>query len=288
MDLSAAIDGIAKLAEKNIKVNENDYIGTDGLLVCGNCNTPKQVRVIFLGQEKTPYCMCKCEAEKREQDEKQSIQSSLSIKIARNKANAFPDVNVGEPAIDDVRCWTFEKDDGKNERLSRAARKYSENFKDYRSKGQGLLLYGSVGTGKSFMAGCITNAVLEQGYSAMMTSFSRIEKTLFGITSGKQEYIDNLNKYSLLVLDDFGVERSSEYMQEIVYNVIDGRNRVNLPLIVTSNLTSQELKSPVGIQNQRIYSRILEKCHPIHVPGDDRRKQKAVSRYAEMEKMLGL
>jgi DNA replication protein DnaC len=77
-------------------------------------------------------------------------------------------------------------------------------------------------------------------------------------------------------------------MNEIVYSVIDARYRAALPLIVTTNISMQEMMNVTEISRQRIYSRILEKCHPIAVTGADRRKQSALSDYAEMNKLLGL
>jgi DNA replication protein DnaC len=62
-------------------------------------------------------------------------------------------------------------------------------------------------------------------------------------------------------------------MQEIVFNVIDARYRANLPLIVTTNLTRQELMHPADLMYQRIFSRLFEMCTPIEVSGADRREK---------------
>lgn len=287
-DYGKILDGIAKAAEENTPVDPSDYIGEDGLMICGKCHTPKQCRVTFLGIEKTPFCLCKCEQEKRDEEERQRQQGELRQRIARNRIKAFPDVNDDTPPEDDMRNWTFDNDKGYQPELSAAARKYVESFEMFKSQGKGLLLYGSVGVGKSFVAGCIANALLDKGYDVLMTTFDRIETTAFGMTSGKQDYFDSLNRKTLLVLDDLGAERDTEYMQEIVYKVIDSRSRINLPLIVTSNLTSQDLKNPVGVMKQRIYSRLLKMCHPICVKGEDQRKRKAVEQYAETKRILGL
>ena len=284
MSYTQIIDNLSSMAKTE---GENDYIGADGLLVCGKCHTPKQVRVNFLGQEKTPYCICKCEQEKQAAEERARNQVELARRIARNRDIAFPDVDVETTPEDDMRIWTFENDNMKHPELTTAAKKYVENFETFKKQGKGLLFYGTVGTGKSYMAACIANALLNKGYEVLMTNFNRIANTAFDARD-KQEYYDSLNRYQLLILDDLGVERNTEYMQEIVYTVIDSRSRINLPLIVTSNLTSQEFKNPVGINNQRIYSRILKMCHPIKVEGEDQRKLKAVQSFAETKKLLGL
>lgn len=284
MGYSEIIENLSNLAKTE---GNNDYIGADGLLVCGSCHTPKQVRVEFLGQEKTPYCLCKCEQEKREAEDKVRNNYELARKIERNRERAFPDVDAETAPEEDMRNWTFQNDNLKRPELTNAAKRYVENFETFKKQGKGLLFYGTVGTGKSYMSACIANALLDKGYEVLMTSFSRIAETAFGLKN-KQEYYDSINRYQLLILDDLGVERNTEYMQEIVFKIIDSRSRINLPLIVTSNLTSQEFKNPVGINNQRIYSRILEMCHPIQVVGEDQRKLKAVESFAETKKLLGL
>lgn len=285
MGYSEMIENLSTLAKTE---GENDYIGADGLLVCGSCHTPKQVRVEFLGQEKTPYCLCKCEQEKREAEDRARKQSELKLQININRFHAFPDVNSETSPEDDMRNWTFENDDNAKPELTNAAKDYVENFEVFKKQGRGLLLYGTVGTGKSYISGCIANALIDKGYEVLMTSLSRIESTLFGMKGNKQEYIDSLNRYQLLVLDDFGAERGTEYMQEIVYNVINSRLKANLPLIVTSNITASEFKNPQSIGAERIYSRLLVMCQPIMVNGEDRRKKEAVSRFAETKRILGL
>ena len=92
--------------------------------------------------------------------------------------------------------------------------------------GSGLLIWGDVGTGKSFFAGCIANALLEKGVPVLMTNFSRILNTLTGMHfEDRNQFINNLNRYSLLIIDDLGMERNSDFALEQVFNVIDSRYR---------------------------------------------------------------
>jgi DNA replication protein DnaC len=287
MEIIKVLEEAGKAAEKNININECDYKGENGLIHCGLCHTPKQVQIEFLGLKKTPFCLCKCEQEKREKEEQARKEIAMREQIAINRYRAFPDISAETPPENNMRTWTFDTDNGKQPKLSTVAKKYVENFEHFRKQGTGLLFFGTVGTGKSYMAACIANALLDKGYKVLMTSISRIADTAFNCRE-KQEYYDSLNNYPLIILDDLGVERNTEYMQEIIYKVIDGRYKANLPFIVTSNLTGEELNNPVGINNERTYSRILERCHPVKVDGADQRKQKAVETLAERKRLLGL
>lgn len=280
MDLSSFIDNIEARAAESIKAEQDDYIGADGLLYCGKCHTRKQTRVTFFGVEKTPYCLCKCEVDKREAEENERKRIAFLHTVAKIRREGFPEA--------DMQNWSFDKADGSNDKLMNAARKYAENFDEFRKNGKGLLLFGTVGTGKTYAAACIANALIDKGVPVLMTNFARIANTVGGMWEGKQEYYDSLNRYPLLILDDLAAERKTEYMSEIVFNVIDSRYRAGLPLIVTTNLTSEELKHPSDISYQRTFSRLLEMCLPVKVEGKDKRLEKLKADIQPMKDLLGL
>ncbi|MGA4517392.1 ATP-binding protein [Solibacillus silvestris] len=270
---------IEKNAESRTAVNEGDYL-VDGLLYCGKCNTPKQCRVMLFGEERTPYCICKCRKEELEAEEERQRQQELQLKIMKLRNMGFPE--------SEMQGWTFAKDDRTNEKITKIAMNYVENFAEMKKRGKGLLFYGSVGTGKTFTAACISNALIDRGIPCLMTNFSRLVNTISGMYDGKQQYIDGLNRFHLMVIDDLAAERDTEFMNEIVFNIIDSRYRAGLPTIVTTNLSSNELNNPTDVKRQRTYSRLLEMCIPIAVEGKDRRKQKLRDDYNELNELLGL
>lgn len=280
MDLKSFIDNVERKAEISIKTNDNDYIGADGLLYCGKCNTRKQTRVNILGIEKTPYCLCQCEVEKREREEAEIKRRELARKVSEYRRMGFPESMMQE--------WTFDNSDGTNDKIMEAARKYALKFDEFRKQGKGLLLFGTVGTGKTYAAACIANALIDRGIPVLMTNFARIANTVGGMWEGKQEYYDSLNKFPLLILDDLAAERKTEYMSEIVFNVIDARYRAGLPLIITTNLTAEELKHPSDISYQRTFSRLLEMCLPVEVKGKDKRLERLKADIQPMKDLLGL
>lgn len=157
-----------------------------------------------------------------------------------------------------------------------------------KEKSLGLLLWGDVGTGKSFFAGCIANALLDKGIPVLMTNFSRILNTLTGIyADDRNRFIESFNQYSLLIIDDLGIERNSEFALEQVFNIIDSRYRSRKPLIVTTNLTLDELKNPKDLAHARIYDRVLERCIPLKVNCRNIRKINAASNLKEARNLLG-
>lgn len=102
-------------------------------------------------------------------------------------------------------------------------------------KPHGVFTLGPIGTGKSYLAGCIANALLEQEVTVKMTNFNTILNDLFEAEE-KSEYIRAIAGYELLIIDDLGVERSREYVLENIFSVIDRRYPSRKPLIVTTNL----------------------------------------------------
>ena len=276
---ASAVDAIIAKAEATKSVADCDYM-KDGLLHCGKCHTPKQCRITLFGEPRTPPCLCKCESEAREREEAARRQREFEDKVQRYRAVGFPE--------SDMKNWTFANDDGSNPKMTAAMQNYVKHFDEFKKQGKGLLLFGSVGTGKTYHAACIANALIDKGVPCMVTNFARIANTVQGMSEGKQAYLDDLNRYPLLVLDDLAAERKTEWMQETVFNVIDARCRARLPLIVTTNLTREELMHPADITYQRIFSRLFEMCTPIEIAGADRRHAALKNDIAATKQLLGL
>ena len=144
----------------------------------------------------------------------------------------------------------------------------------------------NVGAGKSYFARCIANALMEREISVCMTNFALILNDLAVSYKDRNEYIDRLCRFPLLILDDFGMERGTEYGLEQVYNVVDSRYRSRKPLIVTTNLTLEELQNPEDTAHARIYDRLTEMCTPVRITGENFRKAKAREKMERLKKLL--
>ena len=233
------INTIVEKSKEAINKEDGDYYNEKGILICGKCNTPKQFEFELFGKKFKPNCLCKCATEKRDLLERQEKQAEKRDKIMNMRNVGFADK--------EMMNYTFDNDDAAN-KISTIAHNYVDHFTPTT---KGLLLYGDVGTGKTFSACCIANALIEKGYPCMATNFSRLINTLSS-KKDKQEYIDSLNDYTLLVIDDFAAERDTEYMNEMVMNIIDARYRSKKPVIITTNLTDTDFKSPDDISKRRI------------------------------------
>ena len=237
---------------------ENTYLGADGLAYCKICGEP--VEAFFppdsiLGMKKH-FRQCACIRQKREAEEKAYKEREHRELVERNRKICFE-----EPRMYD---WNFEL--AEKTTTIEKAKEYTANWNDMKKNHIGFLLWGPIGTGKSYIAGCIANALLNQEITVKMTNFNTIIDDMFPLED-KTEYINALARYELLILDDLGTERNSEYALGIVFSVIDRRYRSGRPLIVTTNLPIKQLKEETNIEKKRIYDRILEMCVPLYVGG---------------------
>ena len=198
--------------------------------------------------------------------------------MRRLKAEVFSDLAMPN--------WTFENDNGRSPQMHHAHR-YVEQWQTMRTENLGLLLWGGVGTGKSFLAGCIANALMEQAVPVRMTNFARILNELNRSFSGRNEVVDKLCRYLLLIINDFGMERGTEYALEQIYSIVDSRYHSRKPLIVTTNLTLDEIRHPQDTPHARIYDRLLEMCIPIFCIGVSFRKENALEKLERMKLLIG-
>ncbi len=260
-----------------------DYICEDGLLYCGKCHTPKQACLPFdpaTGEkvETIVRAACQCQREADKEAERRAVCERFRNDMARRRED-------GLSCPDGLR-YTFDQDDRQQPKVSDACQRYVECWDEMRANNIGVLFYGSVGTGKSFLASCIGNGLIDRQVPVAATNFPRLLNLLQG-TYEKQALLDRLSIYKLLIVDDLGVERDSAYAEEQIFNIIDSRSNSELPVIVTTNLTLEEMEHPTTMQYARIYDRVLAMC-PIRLKlaGESRRKANASEREQLARKIL--
>lgn len=259
-----------------------DYIGENGLLICGVCHHPKQHRLqlsqLLGGETRLVGCLCQCEMERLEAE-----QQELRLAADRERVKRLRRQSLMDKAFWESRFELAIVDAG-NQGAFHLARSYVERFSEMLQINRGILLYGSPGTGKTYLAACIANALLEQGVPVLMTSFVKLNQ-LPSQPMDDGGLLDAMNRARLLILDDLGAERSTDYSIERVYHVIDNRVRLGLPMILTTNLSLEEMKYQEDIRYQRIYDRLFQHCYLAEVTGVSRRLREAAKLYREMEQM---
>lgn len=274
---------------ENVETKNGDYINPDdGLLYCGKCGEPKEGYVnvadfmVRNGYDKQikMWHPCKCDRERQEEEKRQKREYEKSFYIRELRKNSLMD--------DQFTDKTFEtfKTDANNAKAFKVCKRYVEHFDEMFEKNQGLIFYGGVGTGKSFMAACIANSLLDKAYPVIMTSLVKLLENSQGFKGIEEAMINHLCNVKLLVLDDLGAERSTDFALEKVYDIIDSRYRVKKPMIITTNIELSAMKSPQDVRYSRLYDRILEICYPVKFEGFSRRKNEARRRYEEMKKLL--
>ncbi|MCL2630630.1 MAG: ATP-binding protein [Firmicutes bacterium] len=270
-----------KLFDGKRRIYEDEYL-KDGLIYCKNCHTPRQTR--YEEDEETIFpTRCKCETARWEAEEKARQQAEWENKVAQLRRDGIPNPSY--------RAYTFAADDGKTPKTTAVCKSYVENFEKLRTAGGGLILYGSVGTGKSFFAMCIANALIDKGYAVQCTSLATVVKLAQDFDNA-DDHFDRLMRKPLLVIDDLGTERGTTFAQEQIYKFIDGCYTYNIPLVITTNYTPKLLTDAAedtsDVTYARIYSRILERCLPVKVNDIKRRAAKGQAYKSEMAELLGL
>ena len=263
-----------------VQPREDEYLDESGLIYCSKCRTPRQKRINAAGRTIEPRCMCTCQTADNEKREQERKHREFLDMVAKNRSVGLPDP--------ELRNHTFENDLGYNSNQIEIAKQYVQHWEEFQKTASGLLLWGNVGTGKSFIAGCIANALLDKGVPVIMTNFARLLNKLTDMYSGdRNAYIDSFKRYPLMIIDDLGIERNSEFAREQVFSVIDSRYRSQLPMIVTTNLSLKKLKNPEDLARARIYDRLLERCLPIRVNEQNIRELNQAAVLARAKQLLG-
>lgn len=236
---------------------------------CKECGEQTNMIVNILGQNRIVPCICKCRKEKLEKQ--QDLELKKDLERRRN-------ILITQGIMDkEFLKNNFDKYNGSNIKIFNLCKKYVENWEIMKKENIGIIFYGDVGRGKTFFASCIANELFKNGISVCVTSFPKIIDKLMNFNEESKFLIENVKSQNLLVIDDFGVERETEYVLEQIFKIIDDRLRVGLPTIITTNLSLEQLKDPKTLAQRRIYDRILEMCSiQILVDNQNNRQEKSI------------
>lgn len=236
---------------------------------CGKEAKPKQI--ILIGWKQQRYCES-CAAIVTEERERELAVQERKEKIARLLESS------GMRGI--MLNMTFDSfSEQRRGKIYEVAKQYADDFTS--KTNTGLIFFGKAGTGKTHLAVAIAQFIIEQ--KQIPARVARTVELLADIRQtfnehdgyrieNETELIRKFTSVSLLVLDDLGAEKVSDWVREVLYRIIDERWLEQKPMIVTTNLNLQELEERIG---ERIVSRIAGMCVQVEMQNRDYRIENA-------------
>ncbi len=142
---------------------------------------------------------------------------------------------------------------------------------------RGLLIDGPVGSGKTFLLACIANELLAYGRGVRYISHSDflfLVRLSFAPDSPHSEYelIRDIERIPVLIIDDLGTEQATDFSSSLLYRIIDHRYGKNLPFVISTSCSLNQLARRLGYLGEKIMQRITESCRISGLQGDVREK----------------
>ena len=264
---------------------EADYINPDdGLLYCGHCHTPKEAyfpeKFRAAGFITHPLeCECAAAKSRKEEAERKEYERRERIKKLRQRAFGDNSLAVG---------WRFEKTEIMTEALEKV-KAYVDAWDKMREQQIGLLLLGNVGTGKTHAAACAANALINRQISVRFLHTTDLVQQMKGLhREDLEEFLDHLMRPQLLVLDDLGTQRRTDFGMECIFHVVNRRELSGKPMIVTTNLSLPAMRDAADLTERRIYDRVLMSCMPVLFEGENFRERAAAEKIKKAAALLEL
>jgi DNA replication protein DnaC len=190
---------------------------------------------------------------------------SLAGKAQRLKESS----NLGARFLD----RTFTMFDAKQNRTAfDKASKYANSDSLFSDSRNCLLMIGGTGTGKTHLAAAIANVLVDRGIPTRFATFGAHLENIrkeFDV-SGQKKYLDEIKGVPMLVLDDIGREKVTDWTRSVLFDIVNYRYEHLLPMILTSNLQGAELANYCG---DAVWSRLYEMCDTLEMNGEDYRRR---------------
>lgn len=260
----------AVFGEEAKRQPRTDEYKKDGLIYCAICNEPKQATS---GGFLHP-ALCACERKKKAEREAAEAQQRHAQVVKHRISACFGDNTK-------YRACTFDGcRAGVNEKTRQFLYDYCTNWQTMQKENIGLILCGGVGRGKTHLAACMCNKLIEdyETKAKLITENEFIER--YSSIGDREKYMQELAGYSFLVLDEFGVQALRQNMTPTGYlpfleDLINRRYMERAPLVITTNLSKCFFTKPQNdIITDRIQSRLTEMAaSPVLFTGKDLRAE---------------
>lgn len=162
-------------------------------------------------------------------------------------------------------------------RFQNAVRTCQNFIKNFNSDYHNLFFYGTVGTGKSFLSGCVAKELIERGHSVIYFGatglFDLLSKNSFDYKNREElrgAYAD-LYQCDLLIVDDLGTELTNQFVTSQLFALLNERHMGKKATIISTNLSLEELRNRYS---DRIFSRITSNYEVCKLSGQDIRMYK--------------
>ncbi len=148
---------------------------------------------------------------------------------------------------------------------------------------KGLFIVGTYGVGKTYLASCIANECIKNEitvvFGTLMQLLGYIKDTYKDSNIADKEYLNLYSSVDLLIIDDLGKEKPTEWVLEKLFLIVNNRYNDYLPIVITTNYNKNQLRERLCINKNysmvdSIISRLYEMCGGIEIKDDDHRMSK--------------
>ncbi len=186
---------------------------------------------------------------------------SLSAVIPRR----YRDVSFERPPVTEIEP-----------QIVAATRRYAETIDRQLDAGRGLWFMGPVGTGKTTLAMLVSKAALRAGRSVAIYSLPRLLNEIRDTHRAERSHVDLLDRLTavdLLHIDDVGAERTTDWVLEELYSIVNARYEDERSILLTTNILDREALCEQI--TERTVSRLTEMCDELPLLGHDRRMERS-------------
>ena len=196
---------------------------------------------------------CRCRPSRIAQNQARS----LSALIPRR----YRDVSFERPPVTEIEPQV----------VVRETRRFVENLDAQLDDGRGLWFVGPTGTGKTTLAMVVAKAALTSHRSVAIYSLPRLLNEIRETHRTDRSHVDLLDRLTsvdLLHIDDVGAERTTDWVLEELYSIVNARYEDRRSMVITTNLDHDQLSAQIS---ERTVSRLTEMCLQLPLHGGDRR-----------------